>query len=716
MKKGKSLHSRLGYRQIALSACVVALSGLVSASEIFNASLTNCVNSVTQEERKVELIYQTSDSPIPCSLYYDKGGAREEVASAKNTKGYCENIERKMVQNLVSAGFVCQHSFLGALGTQEKYNIAIDLFGGSNASPAPAPLPQTIYPVDNVDASFVEDIAEDIQIKLEEKYIADLQERLQNDFSEALGAEYLVGVTVNLSLELSVSRVPSGKPDRQELDLPFGADAATIQSKAKGTENKDASDMSSTLANGRFILSSRVFDNEQDAHRFAAEFHNIYPRVQSRVGRYNNGGDWRLVLGVSDNQERLTEALSQLDANTQRYFSTSETVMASTEDNAPVWVPDDWARYAIAGCYARGHTTSLEIADCASVVLDVDSFLSCLAGGVCVPEQFTADMTPEQIDFLEVVGSDDPVAAARGIMINNIRGCETLEEPRSRDVAECVALSILDDDQVQMYECSQRTDDKLGLLGCLGDETLADNLILYERCAVDSLTMAECMMLEVNNEHLNSAARCVNYGDTEAILACVVDSNLDADESRVLSCMSNTSTRSDQAQCLSREYLDKEQAALIGCARVGGSEADFGLCLVRERGVLESNEYRAAECLLAGEVEPRSLLNCAGARFASNELNQCMDADTPLGECFTMETVISDVVASNIDSLIDINAVDNQIAMFRSELYALEGGDLAEVLSDEASAQLFATTEEVAEEVAKDVKKKGAGLLKRLGF
>lgn len=50
--------------------------------------------------------------------------------------------------------------------------------------------------------------------------------------------------------------------------------------------------------------------------------------------------------------------------------------------------------------------------------------------------------------------------------------------------------------------------------------------------------------------------------------------------------------------------------------------------------------------------------------------------------------------------------------MFRADLYALEGGDLADVLADDASAQIFAT----ADEIVTDVKKKSGGLLKKLGF
>ncbi|MFK7997585.1 MAG: hypothetical protein AB8B87_25895 [Granulosicoccus sp.] len=751
MKIVSSVTQRLRYRTAAVLAVSFAFPVSGHAFDVFNASQTICINETTQEQRNIELVYQTSDSPIPCTLYYDKAGKREEVASAKNTKGHCEKIERKMVRNLLGSGWNCQHSFLGEIGLQEKSEISLNLFStktqlssGDNAIALPGDDAPLAGNKDGIDSNTVgedtkpaltlaespndlpaqnnesaESIANRLKATLEEEYIGDLQDRIQEDFSDALGSEYVVDVTVRLNLDVSISQTPVTEDSEPEITLATDVDDSSSETMALNTRSISTDTENSTplvaslpASQGSYTLASQAFGNEQDAHRFAAEFHGMYPGVYSRVGQFNDEQTWRLVLGMDDQQERLSDGISQLDTRTQGYFEVLKTPARSTHESSLVLIPDDWARYAVASCYAKGKTTSQELAECADVVLDVDSFLSCLAGGICNPERLSEDLTPTQIDFLEVVGSDDPVAAARSILITDFQGCENLTNPGSEEAAECVALSILDDDQRQMYECYQNADENLDLIDCVGNETLSDNLILYERCSIDSITMTECVMAEVNNEHLNAAARCVNYDETEAILSCAIESNIDTDQSRVLACVTGSSTRADQAQCLSREYLDTEQAALLDCARGDVSEADFGLCVANQRGMLSGDEYRAAECLLAGETEPNSLLNCAGARFASNELNQCLDASIPLSDCFTTETLISEVVASNIDNLIDVQAIDNEIAMFRADLYALEGGDLTEVLSDEASAELFSTTEEIVEKV----KKKGGGLLKKLGF
>jgi len=735
--------------------CTYPMSG--QASEIYNVSQTTCVHQNTQEQRLIELIYHSSDSPIPCTLHYDKAGIREEVASAKNTTGHCEKIERNMVRNLVGSGWNCQHSFLGDIGMQEKSDISLNLFSSrahlsisknavaktddysklSDSKPGIDPsvsventssaLMQTESAEDlppQKSGESAENIATQLKATLEEQYVGDLQDRIENDFSDALGPDYAVAVTVNLSLDVSISKSPftnaadSGvSPETQAADSSNQATALTTISLDIDADSLDADSSRSLMAApsthwGRYILASQLFGNEQDAHRLAAEFHLMYPGVYSRVGQFNDEQGWRLVLGMDDQKEHLMDGLSQLGTSTPAYFDILEKPVESTHDGSLVWIPDDWARYAVASCYAKGKTTSLELAECADVVLDVDLFLSCLAGGICIPERLSENLTPRQIDFLEVVGSDDPVAAARSILVTNFQGCENLANPGSKEAAECVALSILEDDQREMFECYQNTDENVDLIDCMGSETLSDNMMLYERCSVDSISMTECIMAEVDNVHLNAASRCVNYDETEAILSCSIEASIDTDQARVLACVTGSSDRASQAHCLSREYLDNEQAALLDCARDGSSETDFGLCVANQRGILDADEYQAAECLLAGETEPNSLLNCAGARFASNELSQCLDASIPLSDCFSTDTLISEVVANNIDNLIDVQAIDHEIAMFRADLYALEGGDLTQVLSDEASAELFSTTEEIVEKA----KKKGGGLLRKLGF
>lgn len=718
--------------RIVLCSGIVSFASVSYSSDVINASQTICIHATTQEERRVELVYERLESPVPCALFYDKDGQRTDVASAKNTQGHCEKVERKMVRNLVSSGFECKHSFLGDLGIQEKNTIELNLFSDNANSQSPtekSSKPSTnrsdFEQLDNtsnaeglstpistgtneyVDTGTAEEIASDLKAKLEKEYISDIKNRMEQEFTDALSDNYIVDVTVQLNLQVNITPLtdPSSKqPDPLESENPNPIQLTRV--------SDDLGIVDTTIPSSGYTVASKSFDNEMDAHRFAAEFHGMYPLVTSRVAEFEESKDWRLVLGVSNDEMLLQEGFSQLDSETQSYFDILQINETLAENNALVWVPDDWARYAVAGCYAKGHTTSMALAECAGVVVDVDSFLSCLAGGVCSPSRFTADLTPEQIDFLELVGSSDPAAAARGILINNIQGCENLREPGSKEAAECVALSILDDDQRQMYDCYQGASENIDLLHCVGNEELSDNLMLYERCAIDSITMSECVLAEVDNEYLNSAARCVNYGDTEAVLSCAINSNLDTDESRVLACLTDSTVREEQAQCLSREYLNEEQMALLNCSNSNRYESNFGLCVANQRGMLSENEYRAAECLLAGESEPNSLLNCAGARFASNELNQCMSNNTPLNECFTTETVINEVVANQVEDLINIQAIDQQIALFRAEKYASEGGDLPVILATTASAKLFAMTTAVV----KNVKKKSGGLLKKFGF
>ncbi len=717
---------------------IVVCSGLLTfasaslSSDVLNASQTICIHGSTQEERRVELVYEKLESPVPCALFYDKDGVRTDVASAKNSKGHCEKVERKMVRNLVSSGFECKHSFLGDLGAQEKSAIELNLFPnekrvqrtsrkdvessnaavtsdlskGSSSEPSLSISPAQKKPSVTSGASATQ-IANELKAKLEQEYLSDLQERLEQEFTNALSDDYIVDVTVQLNLEVNIT--PTGNTS---IATEMPQDSIDVNPIELTRVPDELGIVDETIRNDSYTVASKSFDNEMDAHRFAAEFHGRYPLVTSRVGQFDAENDWRLILGIGDDETLLQEGFSQLDSKTQTYFEVLQVQDALTKDNALLWVPDDWARYAVAGCYAKGNTTSIELAQCAGVVVDVDSFLSCLAGGICLPERFSADLSPEQIDFLELVGSSDPAAAARGILLNNIQGCENLREPGSKEAAECVALSILDEDQRQMYDCYQNTGENIDLIHCVGNEELSDSLLLYERCAIDSITLSECVLAEIDNEHLNNAARCVNYGDTEAVLSCAINANLDADESRVLSCITDSNIRTDQAQCLSREYLDEEQTALLNCTSSNRNESNFGLCVANEQGILSENEYRAAECLLAGESDPNSLLNCAGARFASNELNQCMSKNIPLSECFTTETLLNEVVANQVEDLIDLQVLDQQIALFRAEKYALEGGDLPTILATTASAKLFAMTTAVV----KNVKKTGGGLLKKFGF
>ena len=691
-----------------------------SASGENNASQTQCTDPTGTEIRIIRLEYENPESPIPCAVLYEKGGATQQLANAKNTQGYCEKKERNVVGNLVGAGWSCQHQFFGDLADQDR-TLKLNLFGSNAAATniehdgnrALAPVPGSDADPAVIQA-LIDSETEYLKKQIGQSILDDLQAGLQAEIIERLGDRYDTDVAVSLKLDLSLTPLPDPATEIEVVSSPPRADSEADQ---VASRTSPAAEQPANASQPGYMLASRALASESEAHRFAGQFRRIYPGISTHVASTQKGdAQWHVVLGESNEASVLGEGLAMMDPKAQEYFNLVQLNGTDESLYQLQYVPDDWTRYVIASCYADGKTTSTELAGCSGFVLEVDSFLACLSGGVCVPELFDHALAPEHIDLLEVIAADDPVAAARGILANKVHGCEQLSAPSDAEFAECITLSVLGDDQRLIYECHQRSDTALELLSCAGSNDLSEQIALYERCSVDGIAAAECMLDSVDNEYLQNASRCVNFDETADIVTCAVDANLDIDQSRVLSCLQYSDNVDSRSRCLTDEYLDDDQAALLECSRESRNVADFGLCSAEKNGSLTREELLAAECLLDGTVDSTSLLDCAGGRFAGNEIAKCLSEDTPVNECFDTETIITDVINSTAEDLIDTTHFENQIAMFRSDMYALEGGDLSVLLASNTGRNFLASSTAAAEAVVSTVKKKTGGIFKKFGF
>lgn len=275
---------------------------------------------------------------------------------------------------------------------------------------------------------------------------------------------------------------------------------------------------------------------------------------------------------------------------------------------------------------------------------------------------------------------------------------------------------MMSDNQREMLDCYDREQGDIGLLKCSGSESLAENVALYERCAVDGYFASECVLENLDNDYLSSASRCVHYGETKEVLSCALDANLDVDESRVLSCLQYSDNSSQRASCLAENYLDEDQMAIVRCSETTDSVADLGLCSARYNGSLSADELLAAECLLSGSRQADSFLDCAGGRLAVAELDRCVENGVPSTDCMVDEIVVAGVATGTLEHFLDDELVSSDIAQMREAMYADKGGDLPEILSSSALTKLFSSTVEVTKKAAKKTTKATKRLWNKLGF
>lgn len=60
------------------------------------------------EERKIEIIYETPGSKIPCKVDYTKSSGTTTLWQAANEEGYCESKVQGLIEKLTASGFECK--------------------------------------------------------------------------------------------------------------------------------------------------------------------------------------------------------------------------------------------------------------------------------------------------------------------------------------------------------------------------------------------------------------------------------------------------------------------------------------------------------------------------------------------------------------------------------------------------------------------------------
>ncbi len=536
-----------------------------------------------------------------------------------------------------------------------------------------------------------------------------IQKLLAEQFDSVDGLNIEFTVSVNITADkLNESQLAINQTGT-DIILPteraeFDAVTSTKKPLKKLHYTSPSSAASSSVV-AQYTLVSSSIDNEVDAHRLAASLKRVYPGVVTRVSLVDSEtADWRLVLGASNEQQTLEDALAQLDTQIQQQFSITSVEQLRAGSTELEFIPNDWQRYAIASCYARGKTTTTELAHCSRFLVDADMFIACLGGATCSPNLFDGSIRPEHVDLLAIIGSNDPAAEARTRLIQRVAGCEHLNDVSETEFATCAARSLLNEDQQIALDCYQRDSSAIGLLKCAGSDEISDYALMYERCTADEYFAAECLMDSFNNEYISNAARCVHFEEPQEVLNCAVAANLDVEHERTLNCLQDTSNSIAKAECVARNYLSDEQTDVLNCSITASKISDFGLCAAESTGAISREEYVTAECLLNGNGTSEQLLSCAGGRFVSNEIQSCLQNGITDTSCFDAETELNKLVNNELDQLIDVGHLENPVALFRNDKYILEGGDLPYVLSSSLARQLFSSFVELGRQIKKETK------------
>jgi len=688
----------------ALALLCTALACAVGADdELIDGSRTVCTHPEAALPRIVQVVYESPDTPIPCKVLYEKEGAVEELGAARNTTGHCEKIERKVVGNLARGGYECRHSFLGALAEADR-SVALDLFAGDGSR---STAERTVTNA----GSAVAGVRGDAEAGLDREPTAppvldpaDLAHVHTYTHSHPIGDEdgEPIEHTHTTTAEPVASTIVDAGAPRPEMragSTPSGAgqdDSSTSGVVAVDGTPGDTSVTSAGTSAGRHAILSQALPAQSAAHRFSAELRRSFPNVETRVvRRAGAGGGWHVALGVGDDGAALEQALVPLGAEVATLFDVVALEAAKDVDEPLVFAQDDWARYAVASCWADGRRTSVELAECADVVIDVDAFVDCLGGGICAPERFREGMDDTAIDFASVLGADDPIAEARDRVTRRMEGCEQLSDVTEAEFAECATLSVLDEDHREVYDCYQRSASDIAVLECAGSDTVADYAQAWERCGTSGYEATTCLLESSDNDYLESAAYCAAYEDTTDITTCALDANLSDDDALVLACVTDHVESSERAACLARERLSDTEYASVECAGHASSVSEYGLCVGERSGSLSAETLHAARCLDGAEITSRTLLDCSGGQFVGEDIGDCVEFGLEDPRCFEPETVIAQVAHDTVEDYLQLASLDNEIARFRQELYALDGGDLAQMLANDAGAGLATTEKKV---------------------
>lgn len=649
----------IGYISLLLSS----LNVFATAGESFNISSTACNAQTIDDVRIVQVIYENEASPIPCKVMYEKSGVLQELASARNTVGFCEKTERQVVRNLVKAGWQCEHSLSG-IGIEPDNSLVLDLF--FDHSPV-----SSIDPSADLAQSKSPQTQQQLTAIFNEKYRQALQEQLASDLQRELGVELQVDVDLDAEFNLSGPAAPSDASGARDLDP----------------------DYRTALSMPRYALVSQTVDTEQQAHKLKAEFKRLYPGVTTRVGRFGIGSEavYRVVLGAADARDKLAEVLQFFDPAVQQQFH----FMDNNGSADPiVYVPDDWPRYTIALCLADGHSTVAELASCSGFELEFSTLLSCLGGGTCVPvaaDSLAPVSAYPAVDLLDAMSSQELVAVARDRLRGEVSKCNSLADPTDAQLAECAALALLDPEQRDVVECHSLFPSVSQMLDCAGGARLSAVVTLYERCAVSQIANLQCLLEMTDNQFVDVTATCLEQDTRESIARCVVLANVDTNEQKVYACLKQASSVNARASCIASQHLEPHQSALLECADGSPSIGNFGICTARALRVGTDAQWLVASCLMNSELPSIQLPSCAGGRFAGSELTQCLAEGVLLSSCYGPDTLLTDIVHNIDDRYMSTGEVDRKIAAFREELYAAEGGDLSVVLANPVNSQWLNT-------------------------
>lgn len=632
------------------------------ATEQFS-STTSCYWQSEVATRIIRVIYDDPLSPLPCRVMYEKDGVEQELASARNTAGFCESTERQVIKNLSVAGWHCEHGFQGAV-LEADPALSLDLsFEGH-------------YTADALNTNQTS-LAEERAIKsrllntFEQHHRLPLQEQLANELRLTLPDD--LQLQVQLDATVTLVRMP---------DTASETGTEKAETKNLTTAPRFSSEPSNLAANAAvYALASAAMRDEQQAQNLAAELYRVHPLVASRVAMLGTerASVYRVLLGTAQSQEPLVDALQSLGESVRGLF---DVIDASGQSEIMHYLPDDRTRYILAQCLSEGHREVDALARCSGYVVGVDVLMSCLAGGSCLPAKATRNDDYPAIDIVEAIDTDDPVEVARVHANKYVKQCESLSDPTGRESAECIAFLLLDDDQRFVIDCYEKDPVNEDLIACVGGERLANIVNQYSRCAASREVNQQCLLELTDNDFVSRSAACLESASNETIARCTVLANVDTSHDKSINCLQRFTNANLQLSCITSRHLTAEQATLLECS-VGSPEIGvFTECAAGKLDIGSAGQWSAVGCLLEGSHSVMDVLNCAGGRFAAAELQACLATESLLADCLAVETILTDILQRQIARHFTLAGQSPHIAKFRQQLYAAQGGDLSELLSD----------------------------------
>lgn len=680
-----------------------------------------CTHQESELPRIVEVVYDNNESPLPCKVLYEKNGTIDEVAAAQNSRGHCEKTERKIVLNLVAGGYECKHDFEG-LGDDIDGSVKLDLFGtsaGETDGLVASPERENARP--DISGSERQSPRNDATeehvhefVHIHPLTIGGLpQEHTHLATMSSVGsglASNIQDLSSSTSVDIAdaVPEILSSGYQTTTENTPISQSALEVVDEETGPVIFNAQSGRDSITATWGIL-TRALPDEVYAHRLAGELRRRMPFVENRVvKRGSDSPEWHVALGFGDDENALRTSMANLDEQVQSIYSIVPMVAHGEQNQPPVLVrPDDWARYALASCWASGYRTSDVLSSCSSVAVDEETFINCFGGGICTPSRYDSEKVMSIIDFLDVIDADDPIAVARDRITQRLQGCQQLGDASDSEFSHCAVLSVLDDSQREMYDCYQRAETHLAMVECVGNEEIADYTRLWEQCSDTGYAATACLMKESSNDYLQNAAYCMNYEDAGDITNCAINANLSADESLLLSCLSDYSDKTEKATCLAREKLGDNEYAAISCASLADSARDYGFCVAERSGSVSNEALYTARCLeSSGDLSPGALLKCGGSQYIDSDIVNCLNNGLEDPGCFDVETVIADLASNNLRLQDEMQFLDNEITRFRQEMFAQQGGDLGMLLAGGASASVLAIRQ-AAQSVTQAVGKAG---------